>query len=318
MKKIYGTTNAFASAEVMLKIKSIMLERYGVDNPSKSRELLAKKVLTSLEKRGVTHHMKDPQFVKQYQAEQREKFGGLLPMQTAKVKRKQQLALFKNHGVLNPMHSPSIREKHKETLLKNHGVDNIFKDGEYLKSCYTASLGVNHPMKSNAVKKGMRERSMNKYGVPYPMQDPEVHARQVDASKLKKEVSILGIKCAVRGYEDIVLRKIENSIKRFAVAPKKIPRILYKYNGKEHYYFPDIKVKTKGGVIRIIEVKSEYTLTTYKNNSAKFKAATALCAELGYEFWVALVNKRLDSITWVKNPTSIRAVTSKAKQRLKR
>lgn len=313
MNSIYGVDNAFASPTVQKQIRATLKETYGVDNPSKCAEIQDKKTATHLRKRGCTHHMKSTEFKKEYTKIMKQHYGGVLPMQTEEVKQKVRDTMMERFGVEYGMQNAIIKERQRKTTLKNNGVDNIFKDTAYLKKCYTAALGVDHPMRSRKVRAGMRKRSNETYGVDYPMQDPDVMKRQFDSSKQKKLVTVLGTQMYVRGFEDFVINRIEPLLKYITIDAKEIPRVMYKYKGKQHYYFPDMLVHTRKGK-SVIEVKSIYTLESYKKNSPKFRAATKLCNELGYAFWVAVAIPNKQIVVWCKNPTSIRQVVSEYKR----
>lgn len=310
----YGASNAFASTEIKAKIKATMVSTYGVENPSQDPAIQKKKRDTAIKRHGTTHHMRNAEFVERYQAALRKQYKGKLPMQTKAVKDRLRKTMQSRYGVPHAMQNEEIKQRQQQSTLENNGVDNIFKDTEYIQECYERKLGVNHPMRSKAVRLGMRERSIEKYGVPFPMQHPDVFAKHHQSSKSRKSIQLLGRSHSVRGYEDVVLRSIEQKITYLATDPKVIPRILYRQSGSEHYYFPDALVEMRSGVVRVLEIKSMYTLTRFKSNTQKFKAAVKLCKKLGYEFWVAVLVK--DQIIWTKNPTSIRKVVSKCRRLL--
>lgn len=97
----------------------------------------------------------------------------------------------------------------------------------------------------------------------------------------------LGVIRKVQGYEPFaldILFKTEHRTELDILTNRvDVPRILYKYkDGSEHYYFPDIFIKSEN---KIIEVKSTWTYNKDINlNILKWKATQAE----GYtmEFWV--------------------------------
>ena len=93
-----------------------------------------------------------------------------------------------------------------------------------------------------------------------------------------------GNKVYVQGYEPYAITELLKlySETDFTVLRNEIPTITYKFENKEHTYFPDIYIPKEN---RIIEIKSTWTYTKYiDKNMAKLNA----CKEQGYdfEFWV--------------------------------
>lgn len=300
----YGTTEPNNNPIIKGKKITAFRKNYGVDNPSQSEVVQNRKRATCMERYGVTHHSKAGMCG----------FTIANPMKREEIKAKHRATMLDRYGVEYGPQLQEVQNKMRATCLKRHGYLNSFMDRDLVVNSWIDKLGVDHPMRSRAVRKEARARSIKKYGVPYPMQHPDIISKNFNSSKLKKPVTILGKDLQVRGCEDIVLKSIEPLIKNITIMAKRIPRILYRYKGQEHYYFPDAKVRTLKGTIRVVEAKSLYTLERYPKNTPKFRAATRACRNLGFEFWVAVATRQ--GIVWTKNPTSIRQVSTKVRNYL--
>lgn len=100
----------------------------------------------------------------------------------------------------------------------------------------------------------------------------------------KKFIFPSGKSVSYQGYENIALDDLltlynEENIENDR---KYVPHIKYKLYNKQHYYYPDIYIKSEN---RIIEVKSTWT---YKNDLIKNinKALAVRKAGYKFEFWI--------------------------------
>lgn len=100
----------------------------------------------------------------------------------------------------------------------------------------------------------------------------------------KKFVFPSGKSVSYQGYENIALNELLTLYKEENIENdrKYIPNIKYKLNNKQHYYYPDIYIKSEN---LIIEVKSTWT---YKNDLIKNinKALAVRKAGYKFEFWI--------------------------------
>jgi hypothetical protein len=80
-------------------------------------------------------------------------------------------------------------------------------------------------------------------------------------------------------WEEAIIEIIDSSslVTRFVSAPFGIP---YKFEGKEHKYWPDYLIGLNDGRRLILEVKGP----EYPNWSAKKRAAEKFCSKYGYEY----------------------------------
>lgn len=221
------------------------------------------------------------------------------------------------NGHSNNMWGNGVRNNTKQKWEQKWGVDNPLKT-EHVKSKVKATnmqkLGVEWPGSSKVCRAKMiqtsilrygevekfgyskaRETSMARYGVPYPMQHPEVHAR---STKYYRKASTLpsGTTYYYQGYENVAVEKLlqdgvlESDI--IISQPSIIPTIEYfnPVKRKLCHYFPDIFVPTQN---LLVEVKSTWTMRNQlQENLAKHQAARSL----GYrhEIWVCTAKKLIE------------------------
>jgi hypothetical protein len=262
--KRYGVANAFQNEELKAKSKRTMNERFGVDNPSQSEEIKLKKRNTFKQNWGADHYMR-----------------------SEKGRNKLKRTFQDKYGVDNPMQVLEIAERVRATLMERYGTDNP----NYIE-------GVNERRLKTHI-----NTCMERYGVRNAMQHPEVLARWRAAVSKSEEIELCGKKHNVQGYEGFALEKL-NAKRPFAnisTSFDKVGHVAYKHKGVERRYFPDAKVKMHDGTIRIIEVKSWFTLANPQNIS-KFKAATKYYNAKGYEFWLVIADPATDFLRVVCNP----------------
>ncbi len=126
--------------------------------------------------------------------------------------------------------------------------------------------------------------SLERYGVPSPMQHPDVLEKQTkSAYKLKLYVLPSGKNVYLQGYEyDALLHLIGGSYicgwdptfvfteKNLLITKHNVGSISYMFQGDTHSYFPDFQIMNTD---IYIEVKSTYTIfADFDVNLAKFKA----------------------------------------------
>jgi len=153
-----------------------------------------------------------------------------------------------------------------------------------IKTCMK-KYGVPNSNMAESVKQKKKDVCLTKYGVENPAQNQEVMEKaQKNAKKYKEYKMPSGVIRKVQGYEPFALDELiklytEEQIK---TDRKDVPRIPYKMEEKQKYYFPDIFIPHEN---YIIEVKSTWTYNC-KTDSIKQKAEA--CKSLGYkyEIWV--------------------------------
>ena len=88
----------------------------------------------------------------------------------------------------------------------------------------------------------------------------------------------------IQGYENLALDELFQLYEQddIVIGRGNVPSIVYMIDEVKHVYFPDIYVKSEN---KIIEVKSEWTLTLIKGNVEE-KAQATVKAGYKYEIWV--------------------------------
>lgn len=192
--------------------KETTLERHGdpnYRNPQKTKETYTKNY-------GVDHPMKSSDFKDKLVQHNLETYGYDWWLNSDDCRRRQIQSIKDSCGedVINPFQATPVKNKIKQTTMKNYGVDNISK----LPS-----------MKKKKIKK-MKSTSLDKYGVEWPIQNPEVFA------KCRRKLI----------YDDVQFDSFpevayyiwlkDNNIE-FEYQPK--TTFKYSYAGKDHFYHPD-------------------------------------------------------------------------------
>lgn len=135
--------------------------------------------------------------------------------------------------------------------------------------------GVDHPLKSHEVLQKQYATNLERYGVKHAIQSPEIQEKaQKKGLRFKEYTTPSGRVWKVQGYEPMALDIL---LKDFAeddivTSHKEVPRIIYTTaDGVEHYYFPDVWIKSCN---KLIEVKSTWTYKLHEEtNDLKWKAA---------------------------------------------
>ncbi len=103
-------------------------------------------------------------------------------------------------------------------------------------------------------------KMIEKYGVKYPSQNPEISERQQKGSyKLKEYKLPSGKIIKIQGYENLALDELLKYYNESDIITSRelMPELFYNQNNKTRRYFPDIYIPKEN---LIIEVKSEYIL----------------------------------------------------------
>ncbi len=146
--------------------------------------------------------------------------------------------------------------------------------------------------------------SMDHYGVPNPMQHPNVLEKHIKNSYAGdycvlpsgKIVHLQGYEydalvhlfCGgyVCGWDPMLVFTEENML----LTKREVGHVLYTFEGKSHYYFPDFKIVD---TTMFIEVKSTYTLIRDLDvNLAKFKAA----CDAGFQIVIMVLDRNKEDV----------------------
>ena len=182
------------------------------------------------------------------------------------------------YGHTNVVGSKHGINKAKETCMKKHGVDHHRKVPEIQKKAEATVLekyGVKWVFTKDEVYDKIRETHKLNHGVEFPLQSKEILNKTLLSSGRLKEIEIEGeMYKNILGYEDYALLKINseriNKLKGVHYGfDEEIPKFVYNtFDGKEHYYLPDIYIKDEK---KIIEVKSPKTYEVDINIELKKK-----------------------------------------------
>lgn len=262
--KKYGVINPWQSEQVKKKIAETNLERYGRENPSGAPEIIAKKKATSRKRFGAEHHMRSEE-----------------------GKALQVAAVMKNHGVTNGMHLEATKAKIRATNIERYGAANPMQNAQIADYCTKKAVAA----------------CMKKYGVPNAMLSPNVLAKWQASYGKRKKAKFGKSEVYVQGYEKFALESLYamKPFDRISTSIKHTRSVHYVFNGKQRRYVPDAKVRMLDGSIRVIEVKSWFTLRA-ATNIAKFKAATKFYNELGADFVLVIAEPELNQIRVIINP----------------
>jgi len=179
------------------------------------------------------------------------------------------------------------KEKRKQTSnLEKYGVINTASLKEVkdkIKDTYEEKFG-GHPKKTKEVQEKWKATCLDKYG-GHPNQNKEVQAKSEATSYHYKEYMMpSGMIVKYQGYENLALDELvqEYEEEDILTGRTNIPTVDYYINDKKHVYFPDIYIKSEN---KIIEVKSEWTITLTRGNVEE-KALATVKAGYRYEIWV--------------------------------
>ena len=179
-----------------------------------------------------------------------------------------------------------MNEKYKKTCMERYGVanasqtsDNILK----IKTHFDTKYGM-HPKKTAEVQAKWTATCLEKYG-GHPNQNAEVQARaEANSYHYKDYMLPQGDIVRIQGYENLALDELFQLYEQedVVIGRGKVPTIVYYIDDVKHVYFPDMYIKSEN---KIIEVKSEWTLTLIKGNVEE-KAQATVKAGYKYEIWV--------------------------------
>ena len=260
----YGVVNAYASKEIQDKIKQKHLSKYGVANPSSSKSVQAKRRKTFQTRYGVNS-----------------------PMESDMLRSRQVQAVRLKYGVDNVSQSEQAKQKSEATCMARYGVKKVMHCPEIAERTHIRSI----------------EGSMKKYGVPNAMLHPEVLSKWQSAFGRRTEMNICGKTIYVQGYERFAFERIYDQ-KPFAAITTNMPEfamVPYTLKGKSRMYVPDAAIKMSDGRIRVVEVKSWFTLKS-ESNIPKFKAATKHFNSMGMDFVLVIAEPKNNYIRVVINP----------------
>ena len=179
-----------------------------------------------------------------------------------------------------------IREKIEKTCMDKYGYDNPRKIPEIIekiKETFIEKYG-GHPKTTKEVQDKWVATCLEKYG-GHPNQNLEVQEKS-EANSYHYKVYMMpsGNLVKYQGYENLAIDELVQIYEEedICIGRSNIPSITYKINDIKHVYFPDFYIKSEN---KIIEVKSEWTITLKRGNVEE-KAQATVKAGYKYEIWV--------------------------------
>jgi hypothetical protein len=288
--KKYGTKCPLQTESVKKKAIKTCMEKYGVENVFKSEDMKEKIKKTNLEKYGAENPFASKEIIAKLRSKAVEIYGTKFPMQNESIKAKTKATNLKKYGVEVTSKAESVKQKARETNLAIYGTESHTSAPSVVAKKIATNLvkyGVEHSFQAESVKEKSKETLLARYGVEYNMQSLEIQSKSQKAGYTYRDYTTpSGIIRKVQGYEPFaldILFKTEHRDEADIVTDRMdIPRIIYKYDESEHYYFPDIFIKSEK---KIIEVKSTWTYSLHlEMNKLKWTATQA--AGYTMEFWV--------------------------------
>jgi L-rhamnose mutarotase len=261
----YSVENVLASPIIQEKIKQTLIERYGVEHPSQSPEIREKIKQTCL----VTYSVENV-------------------FQVEEFKDKQKQTLLERYGVEHISQTQDFKDKFKQTCLEKYGVQHPLQAEEFREKVTQAFInhyGVTNPNKVPEIREKIRQTNLERYNVEYPSQSQEIQEKaQKNAKKYKEYKMPSGELRRVQGYEPLALEELLKTYREEDIKTdrKDVPRISYKCEDKQRYYFPDIYIPSEN---KIIEVKSTWTYNC-KTDNIELKSDATKAAGYNYEIWI--------------------------------
>jgi hypothetical protein len=238
--------------------------RYWQECPAKIKLGREKYTATMIARHGVAVPMKDPNLDAQRRKTNLKRYGAEQVMQSKKVQKKYRRTLKARYGATHVSQVPGVLDKANATRIVN------------------GTVGGDDEKK--------KQSSRAKYGTDWPMQNPEVFQRNVDACFKSKPTQLpSGAIVFLQGYEPLVLNYLlanGYSEHEFLWAGK--PSFLYRdASGKTRRYHPDFVLPQRKTVI---EVKAQKWLDRDKDNIIRKGNAVA---DAGWEFTLAVMGNKI-------------------------
>ena len=219
-----------------------------------------------------------------------EKYGKEYYTQTIECKKRYKETCNSKYGCNNVSQNINIQKKKEETCLKNHGVNNpgqSLKVQEKMIETNMQKRGVPFALQCPIVRQKGEKTCLERLGVRFSQQNPEVRMKTIkNTFKTKKYTFKNGTQRLVQGDEHFALKELEYEYKlssdKIITDNDKVPRIIYNFKDREHYYYVDIYIPSMN---KMIEVKSDYF---YEKDTEKIHEKAKQCVKEGYlyELWM--------------------------------
>lgn len=280
----FGVENPFGSKIIQERIRNKNLEKYGVEYVSQSKEIIEKVKKSNIEKYGVTCSLQRKDVKTKARNTIMEKYGVDNISQSKEIKEQKKKTLLLNYGVEHMQQSSVIQQRSKETIRKVYGVENVFQNEDIKqksKETIIKNYGVLNCMQSPIIRERVQNTNLLKYGFRSPMQNAEIYEKAMhNAHRYKRIQMPSGKERIIMGYEEFAIKDLLLFYNEEQIITDRhsVPLIKYIFEGKKHYYSPDIYIPHMN---EIYEVKST---RTYDVHLEKNHAKALACIGVGYIF----------------------------------
>lgn len=287
-RETLGVENPLHSKSIKEQICKTNREKYGTDYGVQSETVKDKIKKTLIDNYGVDHNSKRPEVIEKIQKTNMERYGAKHALMIDEFKEKARNTMFERYGVKHTLQHNEFKQKAKQTTLKRFGTEYASQSTEFkerVKQTCLRKFGVEHMLQSPEIKEKVKQTNLQRYGVEIASQNPEVMEKaQKNAKRYKEYTMPSGDIRKVQGYEPFALDCLVKIYQETDILTqrKEIPRIPYKINEKQHYYYPDIFIPSEN---KIIEVKSIWTYKC-KADNIPHKTEATKAAGYNYEIWV--------------------------------
>ena len=275
----YGSESYIGSE----KYKSDIFNKFGVDHPSKSDVIKSKKINTCLKNHNVEYPTQSSEVIVKIREKNIQKYGVDWISKSEYYKNKFKSTCLEKYGVENPFMFEKFKDKIRNTCLQKYGAENYAQSEEGKEKNVSTCLekyGTKYTFNCDDIRNKIKMTMLERYGVENCSQSEFINAKKEKTGfkphKLNNLISYQG------SYELDFLEKYIDLLKI-----ERGPRIKYKFNDKDRYYFPDFYIEDLN---LIIEIKSSWFLNKNLDmNNVKQKA----CVENGYDF-IFIVDKNYE------------------------
>jgi hypothetical protein len=221
-----------------------------------------------------------------------ERYGTTVPMKNPDLDAKRRQTNLKRYGAEQVMQSKKVQRKYRKTLKTRYGATHVNQVPGVLSKASTTRV-VRGTTTNDGRKRINAKRvatSRIKYGTDWPIQNPEVFQRNLDACFKSKPTQLpSGAIVFLQGYEPLVLTYLfENGYSEHEFLWAGKPSFLYQdASGKTRRYHPDFVLPKRG---MIIEVKAQKWFERDRDNIIRKGNA---CADAGWEFVVAVMGNNI-------------------------
>lgn len=284
----YGTRSALHCEAIKNKKDNTCLNKYGNSVVSKTDYAKDKVKSTNLLKYGVEHTLQVPDVREKGKDTMLEKYGVEYAIQSSEIKQKRIDTNIERFGTENALQNAEILAKRKNTNLERYGTEEVLSLHEIqdkIKNTMIEIYGAANPLQCTIIKGKKDKTCEERYGDKDIMKNAEIFEKVVKNSYKKKFYTLPSGKIIqYQGYENVALDNLLITLKEDDITNdvKLMPKIIYKFNDKQHRYYPDIYIASQK---RIIEVKSNYTYNKQLDQNI-CKKLQAISDGYQFEFWI--------------------------------